>query len=111
VISGDEEGGEELRFGGPGTLSILRRAIVRSEEYLDGIGYPKPNKGVWVFDEDNTEGHIINKLIREAQAPARPAHPLAGMTKTFDADDDSNGQSWHDQTLEGKWRVKIGSNL
>lgn len=111
AISSDEEGGEELRFGGPGTLSILRRAIVRSEEFLDGIGYPKPNRGVWKFDENNTEGHILNKLVREAQAAGRPAHPLAGMTRTFDSDTDSDGEDWDDETLEGFWRVKIGTNL
>lgn len=111
VVSGDEEGGEELTFGGPGTLSILRRAIVREVEYLDGIGYPKPGKGVWKFAEHNTEGHILNKLIREAQAAARPAHPLAGMTRTFDSDEDTDGNRWDDQDLEGFWRVKIGTNL
>lgn len=111
VISGEEEGGEKLAFGGPGTLSMLRRAIVREEEFLDGIGYPKPNRGVWKFNENNTEGHIINKLIREAQAPDRPAAPLLGMTRTFDSDEDTDGVAWADQTLEGFWRVKIGTNL
>lgn len=111
VISGEEEGGEELRFGGPGTLSILRRCVVRSTEFRDGIGYPKPKRGVWVFDESNTEGHIMNKLINEGLAPTRPAHPLAGMTKTFTADEDSDGHRWDDQELEGRWRVKIGTNL
>ena len=111
VVSSDEEGGKELRFSGPGTLAILRRCIIDAVEYEDGIGYPKPNLGYWEFGEANTEGHILNKLLREATSGSRPQNPLAGVTWDFDSVNDSNGDPWGDQTLEGKWRIPIGSDL
>lgn len=111
LVSTDEEGGEELRFGGPGTLTYLRRAVLDYVEYEDGIGTVKKAKGKWVFSESNTEGHIINKMIREAQSASRPADPIGLLTKTFNSTTDSDGVAWADQTLEGKWREKIGTNL
>lgn len=111
LLSSDEEGGQELQFGGPGTLSVLRRSVIAYEEYLDGTGQWKPKKGRVVFDADVTEGHIVNKLIREAQAAGRPSDPIPMVTKTFDATDDSNGDPWGDETLEGNWKVPMGAVL
>ena len=111
LLSSDEEGGEELRFAGPGTLAVLKRSVIAYEEYLDGTGQWKPNKGRVVFADGVTEGHIVNKLIREAQAAGRPSDPIPMVTKTFDSDDDSNGNPWNDEALEGSWKVPMGANL
>ena len=111
LLSSEEQGGQELRFAGPGTLAVLRRSVVAYEEYLDGTGQWKPNKGRVVFADGVTEGHIVNKLIREAQAAGRPSDPIPMVTKTFDSDDDSNGNPWNDEALEGSWKVPMGAVL
>jgi hypothetical protein len=107
-----EGGGQLLRFGGPGSLVYLRRAVIAPEEYLpDGIGEWKPNRGVVVFGENQTEGHILNKLVKEAQAAGRPQDPIPELTDDFDGTNDSNGDPWADSGREGKLRVRFLKNL
>lgn len=113
LVSSDEEGGEELRFSGPGALFILDRCRIDWVEYEDGIGLPKPVKGYWEFLANDTEGQILNKLMREATSASRPQHPIAGVTWDFDSVGDSNAppEDWDNVVFEGKWRVPIGASL
>lgn len=110
VVSGDEEGGEEIQFGGPGTLAMLSRAVIAPEEYETGIGAVKTQKGIWKFPDGYTAGHILNKLLREAESGSRPQDPLPGVTDDFTSINDSNGDPW-DTDIDGAWKVPIGANL
>ena len=111
LISSDEEGGQDLQFGGPGTLAYLDRARMLAGEYATGVGHPEPGKGSWYFTAEATEGAILDKIIDEAQDPDRPWDPIPLLTKTFTDAVDSDGASWAASTLEGAYRIPIGQSL
>ena len=111
LLDSDEEGGEELSFGGPGTLSYLARAVLDFVEYESGAGKVQLSKGRWRFDENGTEGKIMDKMLREAQSASRPSDPIPGLTWTFTPLVDSAGESWDNEVLEGYWFEKIGTSV
>lgn len=111
ALIGDPEGAEELAFSGPGTLSYLARAVLDYVEYESGAGQVQLSKGRWRFDENGTEGKIIDKMLREAQSASRPSDPIPALTWTFTTTVDSDGASWDNEVLEGYWYEKIGTNL
>lgn len=110
-LIGRPEGSEVLSFSGPGTLSYLARAVMDLEEYEGGAGQVQLSKGRWRFDENGTEGKIVEKMLREAQSASRPSDPIPALTWTFDDTEDSAGEPWANVEIEGYWFEKIGTNL
>lgn len=112
ILSGDEEGGEILSFGGPGSLSVLRHAIMWNTETEGALGHVKPAEDVWRFSELWTAARLMTKMLAEAQA--RSPDPLLGLTDTFDNATDSDGVAWPSaaaDVLDGEYEVPIGSDL
>lgn len=103
LISSDEEGGEILSFTGPGTLAILRRAIIPPISAISGAGALKLSKGIWEYTNGKA-GSIIRRQIDEAQDRGI----LTEITRTFDDTNDSNGNPWNNL---GHWQMPIGANL
>lgn len=102
-----EEGAEELSFGGPGGLAVLRRAKVHFQWEYDTVGAPasvvKLSEGVWRW-VNQEPGDILERLIEEAIARG----VLGMVTYTFDDSDDSDGVPW---TARGSWKEDIGASL
>lgn len=105
LISSDEEGGEELRFGGPGSFRYLGNARLGPENLQYPFG-AYPSEGVWRWTNEQA-GSIIRRMLDEAQL--HTPNPLPLLTRTFDDVNDSNGVPWED--LDGDWEDTIGSPL
>lgn len=107
LISHDEEGGEDLTFGGRGTLAGLEKALLGPIAfYAGGVG-PDPAKGIWTWRLD-ASGAILRRMVLEAQT--RTPNPLPFVTLTWSNDtDDSNGTPW--TILNEMWTAPIGSDL
>ena len=114
LLKTGEEGDEWLSFGGPGSLAILKRAVM---DYVQRIGSTVevfPAKGYWKFTNsagNRTEGDIIRRIVDEADEPTRPGEPVPPITRTFSDDDDTDGTPWEDEEFEGSWKVPIGANV
>lgn len=114
LISSKEEGGEELRFGGRGTLAYLERARMDAEQYEGARQECFPEKGLWIWENSagsRTEGDIIVRMIGEAQAAARPSDPIPALTRTFTHEFDTDNVHWGDEELEGQWYTPIGNTV
>lgn len=113
LISSDEEGGEELSFGGPGTLTYLDYARLWYEAYTAlGTAAILPAEDVWRFT-NRTPGAMVRYLIEEANA--RPnwenvATPvLPRLTYNFGAVNDSAGVAW--TALAGTYEMPMGASV
>lgn len=107
LVDSDEEGGEELAFGGRGTLAILAYSVL-GHQWLD-LTHPdlnEPDEGVWRWNSEEAAG-IIRRLIDESQEHTPPA--LTMLTRDWSDTTDSEGQPFFD--LDGEWEVKIGTDL
>lgn len=104
LISSDEEGGEDLQFGGPGSLKILSRAIIDYQHYTGTDVFLDVANGVWHWTTE-TAGDIMRRMIVEAIA----RDVLSGVTRTFADEDDSSGTPWSPEIPD--WIAPIGSNL
>ena len=110
VLSADEEGGELVSFGGPGSMAYLDRAIWWNINYVsfgDDAHYGPRSDGNWWWDNDQY-GDILKRAIDEAQDSDRPQHPLAALTYDFTSSLDSAGAAWHSFT--GAYSLPIGTN-
>lgn len=121
LISAQDEGGQVLRFSGPGTLTYLRRAVLDFTQYLGTTELIDLTEGLWRWDTE-TEGNIIRRIIDEAQnrdlsgegivrVGTRPSDPIPLLERTFDANVDTDGTSWGDEQLEGNYTATIGSSV
>lgn len=103
LISTDEEGGEELSFAGPGSLSYLRRAKVHFEPQQSPASVVKLSRGTWEWVNQEA-GDIIERLVSEAV----DRDVLPDLTYTFTETEDSDGNPW---TPMGSWKEDIGADL
>lgn len=68
---------------------------------------PGPVDGVWEFT-DQTLGSILWRMVSEALSANRPQQPIPGVTMTFSATLDSDGNAWTDTF---SFRVQVGEGL
>lgn len=114
LLKTDEEGAEWLSFGGPGTMAILKRAVMDFTQYEGAVPEVFPSKGYWEFSNsagNRTEGDIIRRIVDEAEAAARPGTPVPEISRTFTDDADTDNVPWEDEAFEGSWRIPIGANV
>lgn len=113
VIHRDEDGGEEIVFGGAGPKMYLTRHALGIVDHLgDGGWHLNLDAGVWRWGENATVGGILRRIILEDAARGDPALP--DLTFTFDSDDDSDGVPWADTALAGAdsdYEIPIGQDL
>jgi hypothetical protein len=104
LVSPQEEGGETLVFGGPGSLAGLRRAL---NDHDTVAGLPTdaaiPSKGIWSWNATSAGG-IFARMVLEAVARG----VLGYVTRTFTTLRDTDSVDW---PITGKWQVPIGSNV
>jgi len=105
VISGDEQGGEHLSFGGPGNRSYLKNAIVWLVNFIGSnpINSERPGSWRWVNDQ---YGDIWERLLDEDAA--RPTPTMPALTRDWTGSLDSAGQPW--PSFTGKFFLDIGLN-
>lgn len=104
LLSKDGEGGEDLHFGGPGTLDILRNARIDYRNWVGTDAYLQASRGRWHFTNQYC-GAILARMMAEAIARGI----LLGTTRTFSTGVDTNGVPWSPQLND--WDVPIGANL
>ena len=97
TLSAKEGGGRNLRFGGPGALSYLSRAVVWNHSYV-GSSVDDPTltprtDGQFHFPTSRP-GPILDRFLREATDGDRPQAPLPDLTWDFDSSDDSASSAW-----------------
>lgn len=63
--------------------------------------------GQWHFP-DTPLGKILKRMIDEAQAAARPSHPIPDLTYDFSATVDSAGEDW--APADGENTYRVGTN-
>lgn len=109
ILARDEEGNEYLQRSGPGTLAILRRAMLLDDFYNGSLGgtnrgnYNVPGYWTWATEP---YGAILVRLIEEGQL--QPGTPLAEVTDDFSRTLDSNGNAWPD--VEELLQIPIGTD-
>ena len=109
ALSEDEEGGQILKFGGPGAMSYFGRAILDKTNYIGGAASAPQADGQWHWYSDQY-GDILKRAIDEAQDPDRPQFPgpIPDLTYDFTSTLDSAGDSW--QSFVGEYTLPIGVN-
>lgn len=108
LIDSNEQGGEDLTFGGPGVIYILALSRLPTTPYAPG----QPARGsldelghwTWI---NEPYGAILTRVIEEGQN--QPGTPLADVTIDFDRVDDSDSVAW--PTITEKFQTPIGSGL
>jgi hypothetical protein len=115
LLSPQGQGDQLLTFYGPGALSYFGRAVLAKQSYtgIPADGGPHADGlyhwyGPGPSDPVEQYGDILRRLIREAQAVARPQQPLSDLTYDFDSTDDSAGAPWEGFT--GEYTLPIGIN-
>lgn len=107
VVSLAEEGGEDFKRGGRGSLVYLERAIVDHIQRTANQFSIDAADAELVWDGRRL-GRILLDLIEEAEA--RTPNPLADMTHaTWTATTDSAGNTW--DIVDGEFRIPIGLDL
>jgi hypothetical protein len=113
----DEQGGEELRFGGRGLLSYLERDVAWTTSY---VLVTEPTDGYWRFapvtmpswSTGNEPGQILKRIIDEMQDPDRPQHCMDLMAVDFDYEQDTDGNPWASTDATNPvWTVAVGENV
>ncbi len=106
IVASDEEGGEYLVRGGPGTLFILARARLLDEFYVltqhSRGNYDVP--GYWTW-KGEPYGAILQRLLEEGRV--EPGVPLAALTDDFNRQTDSDGLTWPDVTEELQFPIGV----
>ena len=110
VLSLDEEGGEVVSFGGPGSMAYLNRAVLWNVNYVhfgNDAAFGPHSDGSWYWFDDQY-GDILKRMIDEAQDSDRPQQPLPAVTYDFTSSLDSAGAAWH--SFSGQYSLPIGTN-
>lgn len=102
LISKDGRGGEMLVFGGPGSLSMLRYALLWHESGLGIDSQPVLEEKAWQFTDANAAGNIVRRLLLEAQDRGA----LTLVNETFGQFVDTDGATWDE--IPGTWSGPIG---
>lgn len=115
LIDTNEQGGEDLTFGGPSLLHILSQARL----YHSSMVSDQPNRGsinvpgMWTWVNE-PYGAILTRLIEEGRESPFPSAAANGsalehVTITFDRVNDSDGNPWPDITET--FQTPIGSDM
>jgi hypothetical protein len=110
VLAIDEEGGELLQRGGPGTLAILQNALLLKEFYdpTQGARGDISIDPYWTWIQE-PHGAILVRGISEGQN--EPGLPLADVTIDFTRTVDSDGALWPELGEEKKIQVRWGISV
>lgn len=108
LIHADEQGGEMLKFGGPGMLYILSHARLLHDVYAPTqTARGSSNvEGKWWWT-GQPYGAIATRIIEEGQN--QTGVPLADVTIDYDRDDDSDGTAW--PIMSSEFEVEIGTDV
>lgn len=115
LIDTNEQGGEDLTFGGPSLIHILSQARL----YHSSMVEDQPNRGsinvpgMWTWVNE-PYGAILTRLIEEGRESPFPdaaanGSALEHVTITFDRVNDSDGNPWPDITET--FQTPIGSDM
>jgi hypothetical protein len=105
VISGDEEGGEILTFGGPGNRSYMKNARIWPTNFMGANPINEARKGSWHWFDDQY-GDIWKRLLDEDAA--RPTPTMPALTYTWSSTLDTSGAAW--PSFDGDFYLDIGLN-
>lgn len=107
IIARDEEGGEYLQRSGPGSLAILRNAMLLNDIHVPAQvnrgNRDVPGYWTWVGEP---YGAILQRLLEEGRL--EPGAPLGDVTDDFNRQTDSDGLAWPD--INDTIQVPIGTD-